>query len=211
MNRKVTSHLITSIKVQKKNKNRVSIFINEKYSFSIDAISAMKIKTGMEITDEIIADLQREDLPRKAYSEGLYYLSFRSRTYSEADKHLKDKGYDDSIVEEALKKLIDINFIDDENYARQFLESKIRVNPKGALSIKYELKQKGISEDIIEKALLDYDEYEAAFSLIKKKYYKWEKLPIDKVKNKIYTFLSSRGFTYDITKDVTETIVSNSS
>lgn len=200
---------VTEIKIQKKNKNRVSVFLDGEYSFSLDAISAAGLKTGMELDDGMLAKLQDDDLPKKAYSDGLYYLSFKSRTYRETSKHLEEKGYDSTIVDLTLQKFIDINFINDENYAQQFMESRVRLNPKGSFAIKQELGRKGISDEDIEKALIGYDEYEAALTIVRKKLYKWENLPVDKMKNKIYSFLSTRGFSYEITKDIIEVVLTD--
>ena len=128
----------------------------------------------------------------KAYC--LRLLSLCPRSEREINTRLKDKGYGD----EARKRLLDLlkldGLIDDLKFAENWIDSRLRANPKGKRALRQELKGKGVQKEIIEKVFSEkasqLDEKTIASDLIRKKLSK-SKPGIDK--GKLFQYLLRRG------------------
>lgn len=106
---------------------------------------------------------------------------------------------DEDLIESALKRLIELKYIDDAKYAADYVNDRVKLKPKGEFLIKRELKLKGIDEELIDKTIesKEIDESELASIAFEKKLRQWEKLDTVKIRQKAFSFLSSRGFRPD--------------
>ena len=121
------------------------------------------------------------------------------------------KGYEDNAINKSIEFLKEYNFINDDNYTKMFIRDKL--NSIGSQKIKYTLIQKGIAKEIIEDELSKLNkesEKNTAINLAKKKLKSIEKKESDnyKISGKLYNYLMSKGYTYDVTKDVVKEIMS---
>ncbi|WP_300410497.1 RecX family transcriptional regulator [Lagierella sp.] len=135
------------------------------------------------------------------YSKAINFISYRIRTRKEIVDKLKKEGVDFIQINKILDKLEENGYIDDESFAKSYYESKSRINAWSNKKIEYELKNKGISQDILNPLLLDHEDndYKNARLLALKKMPIWrKKYEGFKLKNKLYTFLASKGFKYDV-------------
>ena len=150
---------ITDIDVQKKNKNRVSVFVDGEYSFSLEQIDALRLslKIGMEITDADIQKYNIESNLGKARSKAGDMLS--RRPYSSHDFKLKllDKGFDEVIVNSVLEEFSELGYLNDFEYAKMYIEDA-RLKLKGDKKIVYELSLKGVNERITHEALAECED-----------------------------------------------------
>ena len=98
--------------------------------------------------------------------------------------------------ESVIKRLKELNYLNDYEYARDYIDTRIKVNPKGIRMLKLELRLKGVNTEIIEEIIekSKIDELKVAESLIKRKQGILKKLPSEKKRKKVITLLSSRGF-----------------
>lgn len=144
------------------------------------------------------------------YLAALKYLNFRPRSEKETRDYLKKKltkfpNAPLSLIDIIVYKLKQQKFINDEEFAKMWVRSRTQFRPKGFRLIKLELKQKGISEEIIkriESGVLNNelgarDEVDLATELVEKRRKKFE--PMDKQErfNKIGSMLARRGFNLD--------------
>ncbi len=195
---------ITDIQKQKHNSKRYSIFIDGEFAFGLDEIDVLyyKLLNTSEISEEKLNYIKENVLFSKARDTAVKYLSFKSRTKKEIVLKLEEKDYPKDIIEKVIKLLEKYNYINDYNYAGSFLRDKFNLNGFGIERIKYELKQKGISEEITQKVIEDnpLNETEKAAELVRRKYGEYN---FDiKERRKIAGFLQRRGFSYDTTKAV---------
>jgi regulatory protein len=134
----------------------------------------------------------------KALQKLKHYCGYQERSHSEVRQKLYSMGLFRKEVEELMSRLIEEEYLNEERFARQFASGKSRIKGWGRQKIRYELRQKGISEFCIGKALksLDETEYEASFKRLADK--KWLALRSEKnifvKKNKWQQFLLQRGF-----------------
>ena len=183
---------ITDIQKQKKNRTRVSIFIDGEFVCGLDevAVASSRIKVGDEITaDELKSVMETSEL-NSAFERAVGYLSLAPRAKKEIRKYLADKGYDKAIIDQTVEKLCAYHYIDDYLYAQSYIKSKSK--KYGAYRLSAELKLKGIDQAIIDELLSDAPEDNIID--IARKYLRSHKCAD---KQKLKRFLAGRGFSWD--------------
>lgn len=184
---------ITKLEVQKKNKNRVNLYLDEEFycGLSLEAVVKYNLKVGQEIEEQKLEFLQTDSEREIAQNKAISYISKYQKTEKELKDYLIKKGFDEEIVLEVIKKLKEYSFVDDDIYAKNFIKSKSKKSGKRKLS--FELKKRGIDENLINENLEEYaDDSETILPLCEK--YLKNKPRDYKTKQKAYRFLSSRGF-----------------
>ncbi len=151
-------------------------------------------------------DKNRAQAKNNAYS----LLRVRPRSEFEITQRLKLKGYDDSTITQTVNGLKRRGELDDEKFSRFWVDSRMHLNPVGDCLLRHELKEKGVSDSIIE-ATLSYkaktvDEYKVAFSMAKERFERFKKLDRRKAMKRVYDFLLRRGFKYDTVRKIIEEI-----
>lgn len=138
-------------------------------------------------------------------------LRIRPRSEFEIRQRLKLKGYGDGIIDYCIEDLKRRGHINDEKFARFWIDSRMHLNPVGDIVLKHELKEKGIADSIIEATLESkaktYDEYEVAFNMACERFERLKKLDRRKAAKRVYDFLLRRGFKYDTIKRIIEAII----
>ncbi|MBU1172543.1 MAG: RecX family transcriptional regulator [Proteobacteria bacterium] len=190
---------ITQLEVQQKNKKRVSVYLDDRYAFSLSIFAAARLGSGQRLTEEAVETLEREDLEERAYEAAVRFLGYRARSVREMRQYLSQKRYPAPCRDKIITKLQGQNYLNDQEFSRLWIEDRRRLNPKGTWALKQELLQKGITDDMIDTALAHYDEEEAAWTALIPKLRQWENADPETLKKKIYGFLSQRGFSYDTT------------
>jgi regulatory protein len=188
---------ITALQVQKHNKERVNVFLDGEFALGVTMFVAATLRKGQHLNDAEIKKLKQEDERHQAYDKTIRFLGYRSRSRAEVTRYLRDKGYADDVVEETISRLVNEHYLDDREFARFWLDNRERFRPRGRQALRYELRQKGIADDIIDTVLVDLDEDELAWNAIEKKLYQWQNLTEQELKKKIVGFLSRRGFNYE--------------
>ena len=188
---------ITALSVQKRNKERVSVFLDGEYAFSLSLNAALALKRGQVLSPADIERLQGEDDVLRAYNHALRLLGYRPRSRLEIERYLRQKGYEAEAIDAAMARLVTNRYVDDEAFARSWLNHRERLRPRGARGLSHELRQKGVERDIIEAVLTDLDEETSAWAAIEGKLHRWRGLDQADFRKKAMGFLSRRGFDYD--------------
>ncbi len=145
---------------------------------------------------------------QKFYNRTLRFLSYRPRSEKEIIDFLKKKKVEPSIISKILKKLQEQNFINDEEFTKWWIEQRQGNKPRGIRVIKMELKQKGISDELITNyQLLITDQLELAKKALEKKVSTYRNLPREKAYRKLSQFLLRRGFDWETVKDVIDEVL----
>jgi len=150
--------------------------------------------------------LEVEKLRKKARNNAYSLLRSRPRSEQEIRERLKLKGYGDRIVEDVIQDLRRAGEIDDERFARIWVESRMHRNPVGDILLRQELEAKGVSDPIIESVLASkaesYDEFETAFNMARERFERLKKIDRRKAAKRVYDFLMRRGFAYESVKKI---------
>lgn len=141
-------------------------------------------------------------LPQNPFERALKYLSFRQRSVKEMNDYLVKKGYSQTEVNETIQKLLKLKFLNDEDFARTFTESRQRKG-KSKRNIAFELKLKGVSKDKAEEVLgTTQDDEKTAMDYILKRIKQFEHYSSEDKQKKIITRLRMRGYNWDIISHV---------
>lgn len=203
--------IITQISIQKNNKSRVNIYLDGEFACGMEAIvvAENRLKEGMEIDEEKLKELSASSDIESAFNKAVKLISKALKTEYELKKYLVEKGYGLQTIDTVTNKLKSYNYIDDLEYAKSYINDKKHQNGKKKLL--HELKQKGISDKIIDSALkliTAQEEKETIQNLINK-YIKGKPLDI-KIKKNLANFLYSRGFDWDDYIDMIDDIFGDS-
>lgn len=185
---------ITKLEVQKNDKNRVNLYVDDEFYSGIPAelVYLEHLKTGLEIDEKDLKKIIFENEKSKAMSRVTKYIGSSLKTQKQIRDYLRKKEYSDDTIEFVMSKLVEYNYIDDKKYAQAYV---LTYGKKyGKLKLKSQLKVKGVSEEIIECVLEDnkVDSIESVAS----KYLK-NKVMSYEVFQKLFRFLYSRGYEFD--------------
>jgi regulatory protein len=149
--------------------------------------------------DRVSLELQR------AKNYAFLLLKFRLRSEKEIYQRLKKKKFPEGIIQETLFFLKDKRFIDDNFFAKTWIESRLK-KPLGLRRIKIELRQKGIDKEIIDSELREikkgYLEQEIVTKIAQQRLKKLKGIEPIKAKSRVYGYLLRRGFSPEIVIDV---------
>ncbi len=188
--------IVTALKAQKENKHRVNLYLDDEFAFGLSLNVALTLKNGQVLTETEIEQLKREDAHQQAYQQALNYLSARARSQQEISQYLQEKGIAPEEVTATLAQLKQDNYLDDEAFARDWVENRNRFRPRSSSVLRQELRQKGIEAEIIDLVLADLDEQFGAWSALEPKLRQWQKLDERSFQSKATAFLHRRGFGY---------------
>jgi regulatory protein len=198
---------ITRLVVQKKNKERVNVYLDGEFAFGLALVEAIHLKVGKELSEADILALQDKDAYQRAYQRALDYLSRRPRSSQEVEVYLNKKNASTIHVQSILSRLIERGLLDDFAFAQFWIENRESFRPRGKRALRYELRQKGVNETIIEQALaqLNIDEVESSYRVALKLLPRLRGLNNKFLfKQKLTSYLSRRGFDWDVCQEVCE-------
>jgi regulatory protein len=195
---------ITALTAQKKNQERVNVFLDGSFAFGLPLATAVHLKVGQSLSPAEVAALKQEDELDKVKNAAYRLISLRPRSIAEVKRHLDRKGYDEQLIETAVAHLIAVDLLNDETFARYWVEQRETFKPRSQLAISQELYQKGVSRSIIEQAISDVDETAAARRAAVKKARLWADFPERDFQAKLGRFLQARGFNYEIINQITD-------
>ncbi len=201
---------ITALKVQKRNRQRINVHIDGRYAFGLAAIEAMQLEVGQYLSAAEIAQLKERDQVEVAYDRALNFLSYRPRSVAEVRRRLSEKGFDEPTIDQVIARLSRAGLVDDEAFARYWIENRDTHRPRGSRALRYELRQKGLPDSVIDDLLTDYDEDAAAYRaavLQVQRLTRKSDYDIGALRSKLSAFLSRRGFSYDITRDTVDRLL----
>ena len=136
------------------------------------------------------------------------FCAYQERTLKEVRQKLREWEVADDDAEPVIAELIAQNYLNEERFARSFARGKFRVKKWGRLKIRQEMKLKGLSNELIQKGLMeiDGDAYEEVLRDLLEKKARSLRGESVAVKQKIVRFALSRGFESDIVWDLLKTI-----
>lgn len=153
---------------------------------------------------------------KKIFNRALFFLKFRPRSEKEIKDYLKKyltklkltPSDQDILTKNTISRLKELKFIDDREFIRFWLERRMRRNPKAEKVIRYELKQKGVSEDLIQEVfareISKFSTTAALQNLLKKAKQRYKYLPSVKKEQKIIGYLLRRGYTFSEIRRLTK-------
>ncbi len=146
----------------------------------------------------------------QALQKAKHYCGYQERSHSEVKEKLYSFGLYKQQVEECLSQLIEENYLNEERFAQQFAGGKFRMKKWGRVKIKYELKQKQVSEYCIKKGLKEINEDDYLTTLQKLTTEKWASVQEEKnffaKLRKTQDYLIQKGYEHELVKQVLQLV-----
>lgn len=199
---------ITQISENKKNKDRVSIYVEDQFVLAChkELIYKKGLKKDQEIDVELLKEIAQEDDYFKAKDTAFKFLEKNMKTENQLRDKLLEKEFEPFTIDLVVVLLKEYKLLDDHRYTQQFLAEKLR--SRGLKKVTFELHQKGITKEVLQEVLDTMDtgsiEEESCFKVAEKKYREIQRKEVDryKQKNKLYTFLAGKGYDYETINSV---------
>lgn len=188
---------ITALKAQTKNPNRINVYLDGEFAFGLARIVAAWLKIGQSLSQSEIDRLKEQDTLEVAYQKGLHFLSYRARSESEMIRKLREQGFEETVIETVIERLKGNGILGDSKFAQDWVDNRSTFRPRSKRLMGLELRQKGVSEEEIQKALTnagneDSLAYQTALPYLRRLAgADWETF-----RKKLSAFLARRGFSY---------------
>lgn len=197
---------VTALIVQKKNQDRVNVYLDGEFAFGLAAIEAVRLKRGQMLSDADIARLQSADDVEKAREKALRFLSNRPRSEWEVRQNLLKAGYGAESIDRVLERLRGVGLVDDAAFARYWIDNRAQFRPRGTLALRQELRRKGVERTVIDAALADaaHVDESAAQQAALAKADRYRRLPWPQFAQKLSTYLLRQGFDYETARAATQ-------
>ena len=190
--------VITALKLQRRKKNRVNVFIDDQYRLGVQRTIAAGLKVGQELSETDIEQLKDKDEEQRAYERSLRYLSRRPHSEKEIANKLSRNRIEIHVQDRVLKRLREASLVDDVEFARVWVENRQIFRPRSGRMLTSELRGKGVSKEAIETALEGFDEAEAALTVARKACKRYGDLSEEASNRRLRQFLARRGFSYEL-------------
>lgn len=187
-------------KIAELSKSRVKVEIDDEFAFVLykGELSAYEIKEEYEVAEKTYQEIMTKLLPRRAKLRAMNLLKSRTYTTAQLSEKLKTGGYPDQIIKEAIDYVASYGYINDRQYAYDFVEYNKEIKSKNRIIM--DLRKKGISADLIEEAWQEIVgeerqelEKEQIIKLMEKKHFSPQTATLQE-KQKMTAYLYRKGF-----------------
>lgn len=197
---------ITAIELQRRNPERVNVFLDGVFAFGLPASAVLDfgLRNGIVLSPVQIQELKEIDELAKATDSAILLLTSRPRSEREIRDRLRRKGYDDETIDRVVVKLREWRYLDDDAFARYWVENRESNRPRGRRLLEQELRQKGIARDTVANAVEDaqIDELAGAMEIARNKLRSFRNFDEQTARRRMSGFLGRRGYGYDVIKPV---------
>lgn len=204
---------VTQLRFQKKNTDRVNVYLDDAYAFALPALEAAKLRKGQFLSDAEVAALRTVDAEAKARDKAVRFLAVRPRSEWEVRQNLKryrprnGEPLNDTQIEQVIDWLKARDYLNDRDFARYWVEQRNRFKPMSPRALHYELRRKGVSAQIAESVVgANSVAEEAALDAARQRAYRWYSLSEEEFQQKMASFLQRRGFGWDVVRDVIQQV-----
>lgn len=198
-------HRITKLKQGVRDENRVNVFVDGKFVFSLDISQVVdfKLKVGQEISKEELSELEKASEFGKLYQRTLEWVLIRPRSERETYDYLKKKTFekrlDENYIGSIIEKLEDKKYLDDLKFAEWYVENRFVKKGVSRRRLEVELVKKGISREIINQVFSESERNDETeiLKIIEKKRAKYDD-------EKLIQYLVRQGFSYELVRDLVQ-------
>lgn len=188
---------VTAIRQQERRNDRYSIYVDNKYGFSLGEVALLeaKLATGQELTSDQMKAYRQLSAEDKIYSNALRFAAMRRRSRWEMETYLKRKEAAPALAEQIVNKLSDLGFVNDLAFAQAWVENRHLLRPTSKRKLQQELRAKHVANNIIEQVLredLASDRQELQTLITRKR--RQTKYQDD---TKLMQYLARQGFGYE--------------
>jgi regulatory protein len=196
---------ISDIKPQAKKPGYYNIFVDGKFALALSELDLVtnQLKVGQQLSQPELSDLHKSYTSSKCYNFALRYLAVRPRSIKEMRSYLSRKQFMEDDIDSAVSTLEKSNYLNDSDFARLWVENRMRLNPKSASVLRAELIKKGIPKDTIDSVISEVsldDQLSGLLEIIESKSHQSRYQD----KQKLIEYLARKGYSYGLIKEALE-------
>jgi regulatory protein len=199
---------VTAIQSQVRDPERVSVFIDGSFAFGLarDVAESEAIAVGDRLDGADLARILGSEERHKATLSALNFLAYRPRSEGEIRTRLRKGGFPDEVIEHTLERLRDWRYVDDDDFARRWIENRSQHRPRGARLLAMELRAKGIDPAVAGEAIEEAELDEAADALELARQRRRQLSGLDPMvrDRRLSAYLARRGYGFDVIRPVLE-------
>jgi regulatory protein len=199
---------VTATSVQARDPNRMSVFVDEEFSFGmpLDAALDLGIRTGVELDEALLAKCLAAEAAFRARQKALNLLAHRPRSVGELTRRLGMAGFSGEAIAFAMGRMEALGYLNDEAFAESFVRDRMIMRGLGRRRVLMELTKNGIGRELAEQVVarisLSRDEVADAYNLAVKKHRTLARVTDPrKRRERLYSHLVRKGFETDIIRD----------
>lgn len=198
--------MITALQASRGRGKRLKVFLEGKFAFNLDAEVAAKegLKNGQELGSSQIETLARSDQFQRCLDAAARYLGYRPRSEHEMRQRLLKRRFSGETVEAVLKRLKEQALVDDGAFARFWQDNRQSFSPRSQRLVKLELRQKGVSSDIIDQVVSTISDADNAYLAATNKVRRLPLADYESFRRRLGAYLGRRGFSYGVIKETIE-------
>jgi regulatory protein len=196
---------VTAIDVQKRGKDRVNVFLDGAFAFSlgIEVLEERSLHLGQMLSDSQREELVRVDMFHKCLNAALRLLSYRPRSEAEVRTRLRPR-FEEQAIDSVIVHLKARHMVDDVAFAQFWKENRESFSPRSKRMLILELRRKGIDSGVITDVVEAIDEEQSAYRAAEKKARYWAKEDYYTFRRKLGAFLHRRGFSNEVANCIME-------
>ena len=196
---------ITAIEVQKRRKDKVNIFLDGTFAFSLgtDVTTDHGLRLSQRLSDHQIEELEKANLFQGCLNTALRFLSYRPRSEAEIRAKLS-RTFDQETIDRVILHLKAQKIVDDVAFASFWRENRESFSPRSERMLNLELRRKGVAVEVIDETLEGSDEDEGAYRAAQKKARSLSQEDYSTFRRKLGGFLRRRGFSYEVANHAIE-------
>ena len=202
---------ITALRAQVKDPQRVNVFVGGEFAIgvSLTTITKAGLHVGKELSAEEFARLEQIESGDKAYLAALRFLEARPRSVAEVRARLERKDFAPEAIDAAIARLGELELLDDDAFARFWVENRQANRPRGLGALRDELRRKGIDADVAARVLNDEsltgDESSSAWELARGALRKYAgSRDRSAFTRRMSGYLQRRGFSFEIIRPIVD-------
>ncbi|MGH2457679.1 MAG: regulatory protein RecX [Chloroflexota bacterium] len=179
--------------------DRVRVHLGDGQTFELARLVADEagLRPGADIDELALANLRGRGALQEALDRALHFLEPRPRSEREVRTRLAQKGTAPELIDPVIGRLRELGMIDDRAFARYWIENRARFSPRGGRLVKAELRQKGVTSEVVAELDEGVDEAAAIGEVAPRLARRLGRLDRQTFRRKLWAQLARRGFDYD--------------
>ncbi len=193
---------ITAIRAGRGRQQRVNVFLDGKFTLSLEAEVAAKegLQVGQELSSSQVEALARSDHFQRCLNAAVHYLGYRPRSEYEIRERLRRRGFDVDSLEAVMVRLREQGLVDDMAFAQFWRDNRESFSPRSRWLTRLELGRKGVAADIIDQVLGEVDDADGAYRAALSKARSLPLSDYQGFRRRLGEYLRRRGFGYEVIK-----------
>ena len=199
---------ITAILLQPRQPNRLALYVDGAFVLLLNKRVAedARLSIGSEVTPEGLRTLGEASERQQTLEAAYRFLAYRPRSESEVRTRLRRRQFPAAAIEATVVKLREQRLLDDEAFASQWAQDRVAHSPRSRSMLRWELRQKGVEAKVVQQAVEEVDETEAAYAAASKRAGRMNEQDYRKFLEKLGEFLHRRGFGYELSRRTVERV-----